>query len=374
MPITEESLKSSSHPEKRWIALLGRRDEPTDGLEDYCTFLGAALQRSDVSFEKVRVQWADLGWARALRQLRRECTGWSGKWVLLQYTALAWSRRAFPFRILSVARILRDVGVHVAVVYHEPTRQSGAHWSSVIRGACQDWVIRKLFQKAEKAIFTVPLEMVPWLPKGDAKAAFIPIGANIPEGVARGSPPLNADSEKTVIVFGVTGMPQTDREVDEIAYVMKGTSQAIPKLRLIAVGRGAVEAREKLASALDGANVELTVRGVLPAEEVTREFERADALLFVRGAITTQRGSALAGVACGVPIVGYRNGNIGEPLKDAGIEWSPWGDRDGLVSGLTRVLSDSSRWMELHERNLDAQRNYFSWSRIADWFQAVLAE
>ncbi|HXX19648.1 MAG TPA: glycosyltransferase [Candidatus Acidoferrum sp.] len=369
-----EASSESGDPRDGWIALLGRRDEPTDGLEDYCTFLGGALQRRAVSLEKVRVQWAELGWANALRQLRRECSRWNGRWVLLQYTALAWSRRAFPFRILGVASVLRDAGARIAVVYHEPTRQSGRHWSSPVRGACQDWVIRKLCQKAERAIFTVPLETVPWLPKGEAKAAFIPIGANIPESLAQRPSPPGEDRGKTVIIFGVTGMPQTDREVDEIAYVMKRTARAIAKVRLVAVGRGAIEAREKLAKALEGANVELTVRGVLPAEEITREFERADALLFVRGAITPQRGSALAGVACGVPIVGYRNGIISEPLKDAGIEWSPWGDRDSLVRGLTRVLSDSRRWMELRERNFEAQENYFAWSKIADRFRTVLAE
>ncbi len=53
---------------------------------------------------------------------------------------------------------------------------------------------------------------------------------------------------------------------------------------------------------------------------------------------------------------------------------SPWRDRDSLVCGLARVLSDPSRWLELHERNLEAQKNWFSWSRIADLYRTVLAE
>ena len=114
------------------------------------------------------------------------------------------------------------------------------------------------------------------------------------------------------------------------------------------------------------------VHGVLPAERIADEFESADALLFVRGPITTRRGSAMAAIACGVPIVGYRGPEVSSILEAAGVEWSPWQDREGLARGLIRVLSDSQRWMELHERNLEVQKNYFSWNRIAERFQVVL--
>lgn len=354
------------------IALLGQQDKPTDGVEDYCVFLGQALAEQGIELKRVRVPLAERGWMGALRQLRQESLEWSGKWVLLQYTALAWSRRGLPFAALAAVRILRGAGARVAVVFHEPTCQGGLRWVDSVRGGCQNWVIRGLYRRAAKAIFTVPLDTVSWLPKVECKAAFIPIGANIPERISRRSGLGPAGREKTVIVFGVTGAPEADREVEEIAGVIMGTSKAIKKLRLVVVGRGAVEAREKLERALEGANVGLVVRGVLPAEEIAREFGCADALLFVRGAITPHRGSAIAGIACGLPIVGYRNGSIGEPLKDAGIEWSPWRDREALVRGLVRILSDPSHWMDLHERNLNAQKNHFAWGRIAERYRAVL--
>jgi glycosyltransferase involved in cell wall biosynthesis len=241
-----------------------------------------------------------------------------------------------------------------------------------IRGACQDWVIQKLYRLSTKNIFTVPIETVAWLQKETDKAAFIPIGANIPECVDhRFTPPL-PNKEKTVIVFGVTGAPHIAREVAYIAGVMREVSKTVAKLRLVVVGRGSIEAREHLAKALETCNVELDVRGVLPAEEISREFERADVQLFVRGPITLQRGSAIAGIACGLPVVGFRDERISGPLREAGVEWSPWQDRDGLILGLIRVLNDPQRWMELHERNIEAQKNYFSWSRIAERYRLVL--
>jgi glycosyltransferase involved in cell wall biosynthesis len=161
--------------------------------------------------------------------------------------------------------------------------------------------------------------------------------------------------------------------VYDISSVMLEACKALGKLRLVVVGRGAVEARELLGKAFHGGDVELVVRGVLPADQIAREFELADALLFVRGAITTRRGSAMAGIASGVPIVGYRDVSISAPLEEAGVEWSPLHDRERLTSGLIRVLSDPQRWMELHERNLAVQKNYLSWSRIAERFRAELA-
>src|ERR1700722_3838251 len=176
----------------RWIALLGRPDKPTDGVEDYCAFLARALQDRGTPMDLVRVRWMEKGWLLGLWELWRRSAGWRGQWVLLQYTALSWSRRGIPFGALATLAILRRRGVRCAVVFHEPNRQGGSNLLQSGRGACQDWVIRKLYDRASKSIFTVPLETVAWLPAGEDKAAFIPIGANIPERVYRRAGPATA--------------------------------------------------------------------------------------------------------------------------------------------------------------------------------------
>jgi glycosyltransferase involved in cell wall biosynthesis len=358
-----------------WIALLGRPDKPTDGVEDYCTFLAKALQDHGTTMDLQRVRWMEEGWFLGLWQLWRRSAAWRGQWVLLQYTALSWSRRGIPFGALVTLAILRRRGVRCAVVFHEPSRQtqSPIRWIDRIRGAAQDWVIRKLYDRASKSIFTVPLETVAWLHAGKDKAAFIPIGANIPERVQRRTGPAQAGKVKTVIVFGVSDSPEAAiPEVNVISAVMLEAYKALGKLRLVVAGRGALEAGELFAKALQGRDIDLVVHGVLPAERIADEFESADALLFVRGPITTRRGSAMAAIACGVPIVGYRGPELSSVLEAAGVEWCTWQDREGLARGLIRVLSDSQRWMELHERNLEVQKNYFSWNRIAERFQGFL--
>jgi len=364
--------REEPHPQT-WIAVLGKRDVPTDGVEDYCTFLGRALGQRGVQLDLVRVDWFDRGWVPALWGLWRASRAWRGRWILLQYTGLSWSRRGFPVGVVAALAILRRRGCRCTVVFHEFTRQSGTlRRIDRMRGRCQQWAIERLYRGSTKSIFTVPLETVGWLPPGDIKSRFVRIGGNMPERLNQRAGPGAFERQRTVIVFGVTGAPRAAGEVEEIAAVMKAASASLPALRLMVIGRGALEVRKEIEGALAGSGVEVVVRGVLPAEEVADELARADALLFVRGAVTLQRGSAIAGISCGVPIVGYRVGTSGDALDEAGIEWAPWRDQNALTRALVRVLSDSARWAELHERSLQAQRNHFSWARIAEQFQTVL--
>jgi len=357
------------------VVLLGRPDAPTDGVADYCAFLAKAVEARGIHMSVARVHWAENGWLNGLRGLWRDSTQWRDHWVLLQYTALSWSRRGFPFGAVATLAILRRRGARCAVVFHDPRRQSetSTRWIDHARGVCQEWVIHKLYKMAAKSIFTVPLRTVAWLPRENNKAAFIPIGSNIPERAHHRVAPSSATKEKTVIVFGVTASPgATEQEVRDIAVVMLEAGKALGRLRLVVVGRGSVEAEELLERALRGADVELLVRGLLSAEEIAAEFESADALLFVRGAVTPQRGTAMAGIASGIPIVGYRDESSSGPLDDAGVQWSPWQDRDALARGLIHVLSDARLWMELNKRNLQVQEMYFSWAIIAKQFCKVL--
>jgi len=365
------------------IALLGRLDTTADGVDDYCKFLGQAFARHDVTLTRVRVAWNNEGWIRALRRLWRDSADWQRQWVLLQYTALSWSRRGFPFGVLAAAAVLRRRGARCAVVFHEATGFGGTRLRERVRNACQMWVLRRLYRRSDWNVFTNPLDTIGWLPqvrvnrvdpKDQNRSAFIPIGANIPECREGRSQPSSLEQEKRVIVFSFASRPAVDIEVADIAKAAHEASQTIPNLRFVVLGRGSNDVREDLANAFQGCSAKLDVRGVLPAEEIAREFCRADALLFVRGPVVLQRGAAMAGISSGLPIVGYGIGERSGPIADIGVEWSTWRDPKSLSRNLTRVLTDSQRWTELHERNVRAHERYFSWDRIAERFIEVLAE
>ena len=108
--------------------------------------------------------------------------------------------------------------------------------------------------------------------------------------------------------------------------------------------------------------------GLQSAQEVSSTLSKCDALLCVRGILYPRRGSAIAGIGCGLPIVAYGDGSNIFPLCEAGISLVPYPDRDALAGALERILNDRNVWHQLHERSVRAQRKYFSWNQIADAF------
>src|SRR5437762_13945991 len=86
------------------IALLGRADKPTDGVEEYCNHLDDALRGRGISLAIQRDAWEKRGWRRASRPLRRHARPWKAPWVLVQYTASARSARGVRVLISPVLR------------------------------------------------------------------------------------------------------------------------------------------------------------------------------------------------------------------------------------------------------------------------------
>ena len=356
----------------RWIALLGRRDEPTDGVADYCTHLGAALGLHGYELEIVHVPWHERGWGAALADLRQRAEDWRGCWILLQYTALGWSRRAFPLRFLQVLQVLHHNGARCIVVFHDALPYGGSRVIDRLRRACQLWVMRTVYRRADHSVLPVSLDQVTWLPPRPSKAVFIPIGANLPPVAMNGGRPRETGTAKTVAVFGVTGEPATLSEVRHISPVLKLTRAQVGNLRLVVFGRGSAEAGPALRQELEGSGIETLVLGLLPPGHLTRELTHADVLLFVRGGVSSRRGSALAGIACGLPVVGYRSEETAFPVTEAGVVLVAPRDRVSLAEALIRVLADDNWRQQLRTRSCAAQKQYFSWEVISRLFLDLL--
>jgi glycogen(starch) synthase len=363
-------LKGEQANANVWVALLGIRSTPTDGVEDYCVFLAEALARRNITLSPVRVEWRREGWDTALQSLAPRAEEWRGKWVFLQYTALAWSRRGFPFGALKVLKLLRDHGARVGVVFHEPWHQE-ARFSPArpVRSACQDYVVRQLHKRADLAIFTLPASRISWLRESDPKAVFIPIGANISEpGTVRQFERIERD-RKTISVFCFSTGSNRQHEIDDIVHCTRMAAKGVGRIRLQILGKGSKEIREEIKTAIADASVEVTASGVVPEQQIAAALSDSDALLFVSGQVSQNRGSALAGVACGLPIVGYAGLAEGTPIAKAGLRLAPYRDRAALARAMGEVISDGSLWKDLHQRSLDAQREFFSWDSIAGLYE-----
>jgi glycosyltransferase involved in cell wall biosynthesis len=351
---------------QRLVALLGRRDEPTDAVEEYCHYLGAALRAHDFDLEVKRLPWVGQGWSAALRELGQRTVDWRGRWVCVQYTALAWSTRGFSLRFLSVLEALRRAGARVAVVYHDAGPFSGGRALDKLRRAVQLQIMRRALRCSELAIFTVPLNAISWLGAPPDNAAFIPVGANLPlPGFKESKTCKGPQDVLRVAVFGITGGEAGRTESARIVKAMRFAAASIGRLELRAFGRHADDCESLLCEGLRDVPVDVQVKGVLPAEGVVTELSSADALLFVRGAISTRRGSAIAGIACGLPVIAERGAETWGPIEEAGVVLVSADKPTEFGDALLRVLTNAEYRAQLAERSRLALEKYFSWQAIA---------
>ena len=372
---------------QRVFALLGRRDEPTDAVEEYCTHLREALVFHVLQLEIRRVPWELHGWPHSLRALKLQAAGWRDTWILVQYTALAWSSRGFPLRFLQALRILAAAHARIAVIFHDVEPYSGSRLADRVRLLAQLRTMRRVIDLADLAIFTVPVERLSWLHHPSEKIVFLPVGPNLPISselaISHSEPLPGLRGEKSsgvpsVGVFSITGGDAGARETREIIAALRFASQKLGKLRLRVFGRHAELRESSLREGLADAPVELSVEGVLDGTEVVERLSACDLLLFVRGPISSRRSSAIAGIACGLPVIACSGRETAPPITEAGVVLIPFDQdassrQDQLNSALLRVLSDPACRSELSAQSRQAYRQHFSWQSIAERLSGLLA-
>ncbi len=319
------------------------------------------------------MRWPELGWRRALGELREKVASSPGAWFILQYTALNWSRRGFSWRALSVLRILKKNGARCAIMFHDSGSYPGSRLVDRLRRFVQMRVMKRLLHLADAAIVNVPPENVPWLPPGSHNTVLIPVGANLPSPECSWSQAQIPQGQlPSVAIFSLSLGRVGEEEAQTIADAASYTAQKLGGLRLVLFGRNSEAGAPQLKEKLAGTSVQIDVHGLLPADEIVRILASCDAMLFVRGPISSRRGSAIAGIACGLPIVASEGWETGWPVTEAGVVLVPQAANEGFGPALLRVLSDESYRAILAERSRQAQERYFSWSAIAARYAQVL--
>ena len=403
------------------IALLGRKDVPTDAVEEYCRYLGEALQPHDFQMQIRRVPWELHGWRQSLHALRLQSAAWRDTWVLVQYTALAWSARGFPLKFLRVLRLLESVGARVAVVFHDVEPFSSPRIIDRLRHRVQARTMRRAVEIADLAIFTVPLHKLSWLPfiptnpvytdptalinqklspktigsgKGIIspeallmleardmaadntspllrRSHFIPVGPNLPIP-AQWHSPLRSNEIPTLGVFSITGGNQGAIETQRILAAVQHATKFVGKLRLSVFGRHAELRQEALCKGLENYPVELSVDGVLEDARIIERIRGCDVLLFVRGGISTRRSSAIAGISCAVPMVAFVGPETSWPFMDAGVILVSPSDPQELNDALVRLLANPELRAGLSRVNQLIYSEHFAWPVIARRYAALL--
>jgi glycosyltransferase involved in cell wall biosynthesis len=358
---------------ERCTAVLGWRDEPTDAVEEYCQYLGEALVSYDIELKMARVSWQETGWTKALQHLREETKTFRNNWFLLQYTALAWSKRGFSLRVLRVLRELKRDGAQCAIVFHDPGPYPGTRLVDKFRRAVQMHTIREAARLADLNILTVPRDRLSWVPEDLRTAIFIPVGANLPcPEMAWGNNKKRVNRLPTVSVFSISNGAVGAEEIMRIAEAMRYTSQELGPVRLAVLGRNSESGGKQLRERLAGCSVEVVIQGILSAEDVVRNLGESDVFLFARGPISTRRGSAIAGIACGLPVVACSGWETAPPVTEAGVVLLSEDSTTEYGPALVRVLMNADLRASLRERSRQAHQRHFSWSAIAAKYAAAL--
>jgi glycosyltransferase involved in cell wall biosynthesis len=174
-------------------------------------------------------------------------------------------------------------------------------------------------------------------------------------------------------VFGVTGGEAGAWEIRQIVDALRYATQKVGRLRLSVFGRNTELRKQDLEEGLHGFPVDLSVEGMLDAPKVVERLLACDVMFFARGGISSRRGSAIAGIACGLPLIGISGSETAPPITEAGIILvQP--ESEEPKTALAQVLMDASFRNELAIRSRLAYETYFAWSIIASRFAAAIGK
>ena len=356
------------------MAILGRREEPADGVHDYCCYLRDALANEGVNLTLTQVRWAEIGRKASRQELLEAVKGKQNTFFLLQYTALSWSRRGFALPAVGILKLLKKNGARCAVVFHDPDGYAGKRAVDRVRRGIQRYAMKRLVGLSDLAIFTLPRDKISWLPAENQNFIFIPVGANLPAPERAWKEKRSSTGNKPIVaVFSLSDKPALAKEVSQIALAVSTAAKQVGPLEVVVLGRNAESGGEELRLALAGSGVEVRIVGLVSADELVGVLGASDVMLFARGPISSRRGSAIAGIACGLPVIAAEGSELAPPITEAGVDLVP----EELVPeefgvALVRVLSDSTYRASLAQRSRDAQSRYFSWSVIARQYAQAL--
>jgi glycosyltransferase involved in cell wall biosynthesis len=170
----------------------------------------------------------------------------------------------------------------------------------------------------------------------------------------------------------LSNQPIRTQEVCLIAETATYTAKHAGPLQILLLGRNSEVGGEELRAQLSGSPVEVKTLGLISGEEIVTQLGAADALLFPRGSISTRRGSAIAGIACGLPVVAQHGSEVAPPITEAGVALVPEHRPQEFGPALVRVLTDRTYRASLAERSRNAQARYFSWTVIAKQYGQAL--
>ena len=321
--------------------------------------------------------------------------------VLLQYMPFSYGRWGLnPFLPMAIRRIRRaSPSTRIALMVHEPFVPV-LDWKHAVMTTWQRWQLWSLGHNSDMAFFSIEPwaeEFRSWFPA--ATVRHLPIASNIP--VEPSDPAATRAAlgiDPSTIVLGLFGQAHSAVLLDRVLDSWTALERAGTKAVVLYVGPQV----DRVKANLPG--VRLITTGALDAVDVSRHLAAMDIFLspFVDG-VSTRRGSMMAALEHGLPIVGTvaehtdtilrrENGESlllapvtspspsakgqsrfqNSPLWRRGVASSsepgrgnPESGDDPFVDHVLTLAADPALRHRMGVNAADFYRRHFSWERIA---------
>lgn len=306
------------------IALIAAALPPQlNGIGDYTAILASELAKShDVSIltatntpfdpiSGVAIQPVfRIGEAKSFRGLDAWARREKPDWMLLQYQCFSYGKWGLNLELpRAMARVSwrakNGEKTRFALMMHEPFVRATT-LKNAIMSAWQRWQLWSLGRSARANFFSIEAwrdEFSPWFP--NRANLHLPVMSNIPYAfVERETARRELELKDSDFVLGIFGTAHGSRLLERALDAARAVRGAGFDPVVLYIGPH----RDAMRAALSG--VRILAPGALVAREISRHFAAMDVYLatFVDG-VSTRRGSLMAALQHGVPVVGT-SGNL----------------------------------------------------------------
>jgi glycosyltransferase involved in cell wall biosynthesis len=335
------------------LVLVNSVSEPgVDAIDAYTGLLAEALERLGKRVARL-VRTPD-GWSS--RDVTRDLRG--GRTLVLQYNPFNWGRRGFaPWLPALIARVRRGPAPpRVALMLHELYMSADSPRHAAM-GIWQRAQLAALCSQADAAFTSTET----WARDRNhvrPSIVHLPVGSNVPDRrEERGAQRAALGAQENDLVLASFGRSHPSRLIGHVESAANAIAAGGRTVMLLNLGDGAPR--------LTGLsrNVTEITPGRLAAAELATTLAAADLYLapFVDG-VSTRRGSMVAALQHGIPVVGTRGPSTGPLLgRSDGLVLSDPGDSAAAFAQAARRLADDgaarrsagAAARELFERHFD---------------------
>jgi glycosyltransferase involved in cell wall biosynthesis len=280
-------------------------------------------------------------------------------WVLLQYNAFRYGKWGFaPGLVRDALRLQRRKGTRLSIMVHEAWVPM-SDWRSTLMGVWQRGQLRTLVRLAD-SVMTSTEALAREIGGG---AVHTPIATNItplPTSRTAARDRLDLGEKLAVALFG-RAHPSRALDYAEAAIAALADAHGAEGLAVLNLGADAPPLHVSPA-------VEVRSPGRQTEDELSLGLSASDVILlpFADG-VSTRRGTLMAALAHGLPVLGLNGHNTDTVLAEAAdaIVLTPVGDRAAFVRAAIELARDPARMRATGDAGRRLYESRFDWPVLA---------